>query len=112
MDWYGVYRRDRGGVVTLLTREMTRPNGLAFAPDERVLCVAQSDPDAAVVRAFAVKSDGTLGASRVFFDATAMARTGRGLPDGLKVDLEGNVFTTAPAVCSSSRRTASTSARS
>lgn len=96
MDWYGVYRRDRGGVVTLLTREMTRPNGLAFSPDERVLYVAQSDPDAAIVRAFAVESDGTLGASRVFFDATAMARTRRGLPDGLKVDLEGNVFTTGP----------------
>jgi gluconolactonase len=96
MDWYGVYRRDRTGAVTLLTREMTRPNGVAFSPDERVLYVAQSDSASAIVRAFDVKSDGTLGASRVFFDATAMGKTRRGAPDGLKVDAEGNVFTTGP----------------
>jgi gluconolactonase len=96
MDWYGVYRRDRKGAVTLLTREMTRPNGVAFSPDERILYVAQSDQNAAVVRAFEVKNDGTLGASRVFFDATAMTKTRQGLPDGIKVDREGNLFATGP----------------
>jgi gluconolactonase len=96
MDWYGVYRRDRHGRVALLTREMTRPNGIAFSPDERVLYVAQSDPAAAMWRAFEVKADGTLGASRVFFDATAMAKTRQGLPDGMKVDADGNLFATGP----------------
>jgi gluconolactonase len=96
MDWYGVYRRDRNGRVALLTREMTRPNGIAFSPDEGVLYVAQSDPAAAIWRAFEVKADGALGASRVFFDATAMAKTRQGLPDGMKVDAEGNLFATGP----------------
>ncbi len=96
MDWYGVYRRDREGGITLLTRGMTRPNGLAFSPDERVLYVGQSDPEAAIWRAFDVKADGTLGASRVFFDATAMTKTRSGLPDGMKVDRDGNLFATGP----------------
>ncbi len=48
------------------------------------------------MRAFDVRPDGTLGNSRVFFDATAMGKTRQGLPDGLKVDAEGNLFATGP----------------
>ncbi len=93
----GVYRLAKDGQVTLLTKEMTRPNGIAFSPDERTLYVAQSDPEAAIWRAFEVNSDGTLGKSRVFFDATAWAKAGRkGLPDGMKVDQAGNLFATGP----------------
>jgi gluconolactonase len=95
IPYQGVYRV-RSGVVTLLTREMTRPNGLAFSPDEKLLYVAQSDPAAAIWRVFDVKPDGTLGASRVLFDATALTKTGPGLPDGLKVDTGGNLFATGP----------------
>jgi gluconolactonase len=96
MAYAGVFRRDKKGTVTLLTREMTRPNGLAFSPDERRLYVAQSDQNAAIWQAFDVKPDGTLGNSRVFFDATAMTKTKKGLPDGLKIDVEGNLFATGP----------------
>ena len=52
LDWCGVYRVTPAGIVTLLTKEMTRPNGIAFAPDEKTLYVAQSDPKAAVIKAF------------------------------------------------------------
>ena len=65
---------------------------LAFSPDERRLYVAQSDPDAAIWRVFDVKSDGTLENSRVLFDATSMVKGRKGLPDGLKIDTEGNLF--------------------
>ena len=76
---------------------MTRPNGIAFSPDEKTLYVANSDPEAAIWMAFAVKADGTLGKSRVFFDATAWAKAGKkGLPDGMKVDKDGNLFATGP----------------
>jgi gluconolactonase len=92
----GVYRRAKDGTVTLLTQEMTRPNGLAFSPDERRLYVAQSDQNAAIWRVFDVKPDGTIENSRVLFDATAMGKTRRGLPDGLKIDTEGNLFATGP----------------
>ena len=83
--------------MTLLTKDMTRPNGIAFSPDEKTLYVAQSDPNAAVWMAFDVKADGTLGKGRVFFDATAWAKEGqKGLPDGMDVDAEGNLFATGP----------------
>lgn len=92
----GVYRRGRDGQVTLLTRDMTRPNGLAFSPDERRLYVAQSDAAAAIWRVFDVKADGTLENGRVLFDATSMTKTQKGLPDGLKIDVDGNLFATGP----------------
>ncbi|MEX2112288.1 MAG: SMP-30/gluconolactonase/LRE family protein [Pirellulales bacterium] len=97
LDFFGVYRIAKDGTLTLLTKEMTRPNGVAFSPDEKTLYVAQSDPDAAIWKAFEVNSDGTLGKSRVFFDSTAWVKEGRkGLPDGMKVDAAGNLFATGP----------------
>jgi gluconolactonase len=97
LDYCGVYRLSTDGQVTLLTTEMTRPNGIAFSPDEKTLYVAQSDPEAAVWKAFDVKTDGTLGKGRVFADATAWAKAGqKGLPDGMKVDQAGNLFATGP----------------
>ena len=92
----GVYRRRPTGEVTLMTSDMTRPNGIAFSPDERRIYVAQSDPKAAIWRVFDMKTDGTFGDSRVLFDATSMAGSRRGLPDGLKIDAEGNLWATGP----------------
>jgi gluconolactonase len=96
LPFQGDFRRHRDGAVSLLTRDMTVPNGLAFSPDEKTLYVTQSDPAAPLCRAFDVRPDGALGLSRVFFDAGALAKTRRGLPDGLKVDVEGNLFMTGP----------------
>ena len=54
-------------------------------------------PDAAIWRAFPVNTDGTLGTSRVFHDATENVKKKLpGLPDGLKCDNKGNVFATGP----------------
>jgi len=96
LPFNGVCRLAKDGTVTLLTREMTFPNGLAFAPDEETLYVANSDPNQAIWRAFDVRDDGTLGKGRVFFDATPMVPSQKGLPDGIKVDRSGNLFATGP----------------
>lgn len=96
LDFCGVYRLSKDGKLTLLTKELSRPNGLAFSPDEKTLYVANSDPARAIWMAYEVKSDGTLGKGRVFFDATAWAKTKKGLPDGMKVDTKGNLFATGP----------------
>lgn len=97
LDFQGVYRLKPDGELTLLTKEMTRPNGIGLSPDGKTLYVANSDPDKAIWMAFPVKDDGTLGAGKLFGDATAdvKANPDRGLPDGLKVDQKGNVFATA-----------------
>jgi len=96
LDYCGVYRLSPDGKVTLLTTEMTRPNGIGFSPDEKKLYVAQSDPKAALWKVFDVKEDGTLSAGRVFYDVTSWVPSKPGLPDGLKVDRAGNIFATAP----------------
>lgn len=93
----GVYLARKSGEVVLLTTEMTFPNGIALSPDEKTLYVNQSDGNAPIIRAFDVKPDGTLANSRVFFDCKPLAQQGRkGGPDGLKVDLRGNLWTSGP----------------
>jgi gluconolactonase len=96
LDVFGVYRLSADGRLTLLTKEMTRPNGLAFSPDESRLYVAQSDPKRAIWMEFPVEADGNLGPGGVLRDVTDMVGKLPGLPDGLKVDQHGNLFATGP----------------
>lgn len=96
LDFSGVYRLSAQGELTLLTRALDGPNGIAFAPDERTLYVSNADGARPVWMAFAVQEDGTLGAARVFFDATEWTRRWPGFPDGMKVDVEGNLFAAGP----------------
>ena len=97
MPFQGVYRRSAEGKLTVLTRDLTRPNGIALSPDEKTLYVAVSDDKSPRIWAFDLKSDGTAGAGRVFFDASALvAMQLKGMPDGLKVDQKGNLWATGP----------------
>lgn len=97
LDFNGVYRVSaKDGTVTLLTKEMTFPNGIAFSPDEKTLYVANSDPKMAIWKAFPVKDDGTLGEGRIFADVTSSTPGKKGLPDGMKVDASGNLFASGP----------------
>ena len=97
LDFCGVYRLSKDGTLTLLTRELTRPNGIAFSPDEKTLYVANSDPEHAVWMKYPVLADGTIGPGTVFLDVTDAAKKGMpGLPDGMKVDASGNLFAGGP----------------
>jgi len=96
LTFSGVYRVVKNGTVTLLTDKLSFPNGIEFSPDEKTLYVAISDPARPVIMAFDVKADGTLENERVFFDASHLTSSKKGLPDGLKVDLKGNLFATGP----------------
>jgi gluconolactonase len=92
----GVYRLRKDGQVELLIRDLTFPNGIAFSPDEKTLYVAVSDPKFAVIMAYPLAPDGTVGKGRIFIDTTPMVSKRKGLPDGLKVDRAGNLFATGP----------------
>jgi gluconolactonase len=94
---FGVYRVTKSGTTTLLINDLTRPNGLAFSPDESILYIAQSDPDRAYIMAYPVLKSGILGKGKIFYDATPMVKEGlQGLPDGLRIDDKGNIFSTGP----------------
>ena len=93
LGFYGVYRL-KDGVLNLLTKEQTRPNGLAFSPDETRLYVANSDPNENVVFVYDVQPDGTITNQRLFADLRSPGKDG--LADGMKVDVHGNLFTTGP----------------
>jgi gluconolactonase len=96
ISFQGVYRLNKNGEVQLLTKEFTRPNGIAFSPDEKTLYIANSDPKQAHWKAFTTTVDGKLENGRVFYDATDLVPYEKGLPDGMKVDDKGNIFATGP----------------
>jgi len=70
-----VYRLSREGRLTLLTCDLSAPNGIAFDPSETTLYVSDADRSRAVWIAYDVRGDGTLGTGRIFFDATAWTKT-------------------------------------
>ena len=74
LDFCGVFRVKPDGKVELMTKELARPNGICFSPDEKLLYVGTSDPQQPIWKAYEVKDDGTLGNSRVFFDSSAMGQ--------------------------------------
>ena len=110
IDFCGVHRIGTAGTVTAVTGELEFPNGLAFSPDESILYVAISRRDDGcaqekergeachhqLIRAFDVAVDGSLSNNRVFAN---MFSEHDGVPDGMKVDSQGNVYCTGPEGC-------------
>jgi len=89
----GVYRIAPDGDLQLLADDFDRPNGLAFSPDEKTLYV--DDSPRRQIRAFDVTNDGTLINSRLF---AQMNSDQLGNPDGMKLDVEGNIYCTGPGI--------------
>jgi gluconolactonase len=100
----GVYRipqaaRQKSGAppardsLQLLITDLPRPNGIAFSPDEKFLYVNNSEPKKIWMR-YRLQSDGTLTDPHLLYDATADPRPGS--PDGMKVDREGNIYSSGP----------------
>lgn len=96
LPFQGVYKVSNG-VTTLLTDSITRPNGIAFTNNEKTLIVANSDPEKPYWYLFDFGPNDSLINNRILFDASAAQKAGeKGLPDGLKVDKQGNIFATGP----------------
>lgn len=98
LPFSGVFRLSKKtGKLHLLTKELTFPNGIAFSPDEKVLYVANSDVTNPIVMAYDVLPSGKLAGGHVLFDSSKFIAAGdTGLPDGLKVDKTGVIFSTGP----------------
>ena len=89
----GVFRLANGKLQAIV-KDLTRPNGIALSPDEKTLYVAVSDPAHKVVMRYDLAANGTVSNGKVFADVTAEKEDG--LPDGMKVDSQGNVYSTGP----------------
>jgi len=95
ISFNGVYKIKKDGTVILLTDSITRPNGIAFLPGEKKLIVACSDPNKPNWYIFDVNGDSLIN-GKIFYSAADRDKSWRGLPDGFKVDKNGNVFATGP----------------
>lgn len=94
IPFQGVYKVKKDGQVILLTDSITRPNGIAFLPGEKKLIVANSDPDKPYWYIYDVEND-VLKNGKIFFDPKPQPGQ-KGLPDGFKVDKNGNIFASGP----------------
>ncbi len=92
--------------LQLLIKDLPRPNGIVFSPDEKYLYVSNSEPQKTWMR-YRVLTDGTLTDGKIFYDATSDTRPGA--PDGIKVDRVGNLYGSGPGGVWISRRRENTS---
>jgi gluconolactonase len=92
LDFKGVFRLDAQGQVTLLTKELTEPNGLAFSPDGKRLYV--DDSEKRNIRVYDFEPDGTLRNGRIFGEEPGTGE--EGVPDGMKLDRASNLYVTGP----------------
>jgi len=82
------------GKLQLLTKEFTGPNGLALSPDEKYLYIGNWDDDRKVVYRYNLQADGSIINGKLFHDFTSLK--GEDAIDGIKVDVEGNLYVSAP----------------
>jgi len=90
LPYQGVFRLGTDGSVRLLTTDLKQPNGLAFSPDGKRLYI--DDTEKREIRVYDVDAKGALKNGRLFGKEEGSG----GVPDGMRVDLKGNVFVTGP----------------
>jgi gluconolactonase len=90
IPFQGVYRLGNDGSVRLLTKDLVQPNGLAFSPDGKRLYI--DDTKQREIRVYDVGANGELRNGRLFGKEEGRG----GVPDGMRVDVKGNVFVTGP----------------
>jgi gluconolactonase len=90
IPFQGVYRLAPDGAVHLLLKDFAQPNGLAFSPDGRRFYV--DDTERRDIHVFDVSANGAITNGRLF----GKEEGGDGVPDGMRVDFDGNLYVTGP----------------
>jgi gluconolactonase len=96
LPFQGVYKFSKDGKLTLLTKDIKAPNGIAFSPDEKKLYVSDVNYNRSAWLVYDVKDDGTVTNGRVFADASKWKKPPFFGPDGFKLDKEGHLFGARP----------------
>jgi len=92
IPFQGVYRLDSNNEVQLLTKDLAQPNGLAFSPDGKSFYI--DDSKQRNIRVYGLGPDGSLTNGRIF--GGEPGGKSDGVPDGMKVDRNGNLYVTGP----------------
>jgi gluconolactonase len=92
LDYHGVFRISPQGETTLVVKDFTYPNGLAFSKDESLLYI--NDTRENLIKVYDVNKDGSVKNGRLF---CKLVGSEAGVADGMKIDTEGNVYCTGPA---------------
>ena len=92
LDYHGVFRISPQGETTLVVKDFTYPNGLAFSKDESLLYI--NDTRENLIKVYDVNKDGSVRNGRLF---CKLVGSEAGVADGMKIDTEGNVYCTGPA---------------
>jgi len=92
IPFQGVYRLDTSGKTTLLTNDLIQPNGLAFSPDGKHMYI--DDSEKKNIRVYGFHPDGTISNGRIF--GSEDDGTQDGVPDGIRVDQNGNLYVVGP----------------
>jgi gluconolactonase len=97
LDFTGVFRISaRDGKISLVSKDLRAPNGIALSPDLKKLYVT----NASNWMVFAVNPDGSTGEGKLFVDPAKWPAPNKGGFDGMKCDAQGNIFATGPGgVC-------------
>jgi len=96
ISFQGVYKLKKNGEVELLTAALTRPNGIALMPGEKKLLVANSDPQSPNWYLVDINGTDVNTMPPIFYSAVTDEKNVKGLPDGFKIDKQGNIFASAP----------------
>lgn len=94
-SWNGVYKVKTNGDVLLLVDSISRPNGIALFPGEKRLLVASSDGAKPNWYVYDIDGDKLVN-GKIFYSAADRDKSWKGLPDGFKIDKNGNVFASGP----------------
>jgi len=92
LGFEGVYRLDSKGGLKLLTKQLPQPNGLGFSPDGKKFYV--DDDEEKNIHVYDVTADMSLANGKVF--GSELGEKDEGVPDGMKLDKNGNIFVTGP----------------
>jgi gluconolactonase len=93
LKFNGVFRMAKGKLQVVI-KDLSRPNGIAFSPDQKTLYIGNSDEKNRIWMAYDVADNGTVSNGRLLADVTA--EKDAGVPDGMKVDEKGNLWASGP----------------
>ncbi len=96
LKYNGVFRLKKDGELILLDSTLTKPNGITFSKDEKIMYVANSDPQKAIWTKYTLDSNFNITGKSLFADVTPLVDKLKGLPDGIKTSQSGYLFATGP----------------